>query len=220
MKKLIITLLLLSCLFAAFAEGKVIMLRDQGPLRIADDSNGVSWSITVAEGTVLELAEPEPVTKDLVTTSGTTPDVLFYHVIYNKKDYYAAASEVVVADNPRVLLDDATLYTKPCIADFRNAILEFGTLVIDGKTVTNNGITFVEVFFYDSSVKTRYVLADKVSTNNKDFKALQMLAKASAEKDRELQLELMGNALSLGASASIQAYLEEQAEIMFSGVTE
>lgn len=221
MKKIIIAVLLLSCLFGAFADGKIVMLRDQGPLRIADDKNGVTWSITVPEGTVLDLVETEPVLKDLVMTSGTTPDVLFYHVTYNKKDYYAAATEVVVADAPNVLLDDAVLYTKPCIADFRNATLDFGTLTVAGKKAADNGIQFVEIFFYDSgSVKSRYVLSSKVSNNAKDFKALQMLAKATAEKDRELQLELMGNALSLGASPAIQSYLEEQAEILFSGIAE
>lgn len=220
-KTVLISILVLFCLIGACAESSVVMLRNNGPLRIADDKGGVTWSITVPEGTVLPLAEKEPVTKDLVTSSGTTPNVSFYHVSYKSKEYYAAASEVVVSDTPSILWEDAVLYTKPCLSDFRNAYLEFGTMVVTGNQTVDNGISFTEVFFYDTTsgagvVKTRYVLSSKISNNAKDVKALQMLAKADEETDRDLKLELMSNALSLEMSTRIRDYLEEKAEEMFS----
>lgn len=224
-KNILISVLLVCCLFFVCAEGSVVMLRDDGPLRVESETNVVSWSTTVPAGTVLTLAESGVVTKDLKTSAGITKDVDFYHVTYNSKDYYVAAYEVVESNSPAVIWEDATLYTKPCIADFRNAILEIATIVVPMGTVTDNGITFTEVRFYDTTsgsavVKTRYVLSSKISNNSKDVKAVQMLEKAKAETDQELKMLLLSNALAIEMSPRISLYIDSESYEMMNGTSE
>ena len=62
-RTLILVISVLFTLNAFAASSKVVMLRDNGPLRKANDSNGVEWAETVTAGTELELESDEIVIK-------------------------------------------------------------------------------------------------------------------------------------------------------------
>lgn len=197
------------------ASSKILMLRDNGPLRIANDSNGVEWSETVAAGTELELESKELVIKDLITSSKTYPDVKFFKVKYNKKTYYVQESDAEPCDSASVIQADALLFSKPTLSAFRNAVLETGTLVVvdNNDTVTEYNNKFVRISFYDTNdglKRSRYVNADKISSSDKDVKAIIILEKARKSENEDLKKELLDNAASMKTTELISDYIKKE----------
>ena len=215
MKKVII-LLSLIVLFSAnvfSAPSKIFMLRDNGPLRKANDSNGVEWAETVRAGTELELASEEIVIKDLVTSSKTYQDVKFFEVKYNDKTYYVQESDAEKAEKLSVIIVDSILFTHPTISSFRNAMLETGTFVIPRAVYHQFNTEFEEIIFYDTNdgiKRTRYVNKQNVSTNEKDVKAIMLLENARTAKDEDLKKEFLNNAKSMKTSLLIEAYISQE----------
>lgn len=217
MKKTLIiistVLLIAANIFAA--PSKLLMLRDNGPLRKANDSNGVEWAETVAAGTELELESKELVTKDLITSSKTYSDVKFYKVNYNKNTYYVQESDAEPCDSASVLQSDALLFTRPTLSAFRNAVLETGTLVVadNSDTVTEFNSKFVKIYFYDTNdglKRSRYVNSEKISSSEKDVKAIIILEKARNTENEDLKKELLDNAASMKTSSLISEYIQQQ----------
>lgn len=212
MKKITITFCLIT-LFAASlfsAPSKLIMLRDNGPLRKANDSNGVEWAETVRAGTELDLSNKDIVIKDLVTSSKTYQDVKFYEVKYNGQIYYVQESDAEVADKLSVIQRDTILFTHPSLSYFRNAMLETGSLIIAGDSYTQLNQTFVKITFYDTIdglKRTRFVKQDDISTSDKDVKAIILLENGRSTKDEELKKEFLNNAKSIKTSALISDYI-------------
>lgn len=194
------------------SPSKVIMLRENGPLRVEEGSNGVKWSKTVNAGTELDLVSDKIIKKNLVTTDKTYPDVDFYTVKYKDEKYYVQVSEVAVADSPAVICEDAVLFTRPNLATFRNALLEAGTIVAVGKKVNSCGIDFAEVSFFDSNdgiKRTRYVEYGKLSESDKDVKAILMVQTALQIKDKDLMNETLNNARRINTSEQVSYYIED-----------
>ncbi|MBO4532465.1 MAG: SH3 domain-containing protein [Treponema sp.] len=215
MKKLsvLFTLIILTVSGLFAAPSKIIMLRDNGPLRKANDSNGVEWSETVRAGTELELASSQTVIKDLVTSSKTYTDVEFYEVKYNKNTYYVQLTDAEPADGASVIQEDAVLFTRPTLKAFRNAMLETGTFVVAGDTTKEMNITYRKIIFYDTNEgvkRTRYVNSENISSSDKDVKAVILLETARATQNEELQKELLNNAKSIKTSILIEGYITRE----------
>ena len=211
MKRILILLIaVLFSLNAFAASSKVLMLRDNGPLRKANDSNGVEWAAAVRAGTELELESSEIVIKDLVTSSKTYSDVKFYKVKYNSKTYFVQESDVEICDSASVLQKNTLLFSKPTLYSFRNAILETGTFVVKGETVKQFNNDFTKITFYDTkdSVKrSRYVFSNAVSSFDKDVKAVLLLEKGKATDNEDLRKEFLDNAKAMETSELIGSYI-------------
>lgn len=209
---LFISILLLSAALYA-APAKLIMLRDNGPLRKANNSNGVEWDTTVRAGTELELTTTDLVIKDLVTSSKTYKDVKFYEVKYKKNTYYVQESDAEVAAAAAVIQSDTVLFTRPTLSSFRNAVLETGTLVVAGDAYTEFNKTFCKVVFYDTIdglKRTRYVNKNDISYSDKDVKAVMLLENARTTENEDLKNELLNNAKSMKTSILIEAYITKE----------
>ena len=190
----------------------VVALRDNTPLRSDNGKGGVVWALEVLAGQKLELLDPVPVRMNLVTTSETTPDVEFYRVRHQGKDYFVRASEAAPAAHAAVIVEDAVLFTRPRISDFRNALLEAGSIVVTGNQVSHTGVDFVEVFFFDTAawqIRSRYVVSPMVSSARGDVEAVQLLQKAAAMKDTEVQQELLHSAMNLNTTMGIKTLVED-----------
>lgn len=190
----------------------VVALRDNTPLRSDNGKGGVVWALEVLAGQKLELLDSAPVKMNLVTTSETTPDVEFYRVRHQGKDYFVRASEAAPASQAAVIVEDAVLFTRPRLSDFRNALLEAGSIVVTGTQVSHTGVDFVEVFFFDTAawqIRSRYVVSSMVSSAQSDVEAVQLLQKAATMKDREVQQELLHSAMNLNTSMGIKTLVED-----------
>lgn len=217
MKKYICVLLVLALSSVAFAKDKATMLRNNGPLRVANETGGVEWSITVSEGTELDLVSNAIVVKDLVMEKSTIPNCKFYKVKYNNKEYYVNETEVVVGGKAGYIVNDATLFTKPTVSSFRNAVLEFGTFVVVLNNVTNN-VAYSEIAFYDTDekvVKTRYVQQSNITTSQNDIDTLTIVFKAMSEKDVEFKKDQIKIAKDKNASLKVHEFAEKQYNIIW-----
>lgn len=212
MNKFFVALGLSLVLGSLVTAQSVVALRDNTPLRSDNGKGGVVWALEVLAGQKLELLDPVLVKMNLVTTSETTPDVEFYRVRYQGKDYFVRASEAAPAAQAAVIVEDAVLFTRPRISDFRNALLEAGSIVVTGNQVSHTGVDFVEVFFFDTAawqIRSRYVVSPMVSSARGDVEAVQLLQKAAAMKDTEVQQELLHSAMNLNTTMGIKTLVED-----------
>lgn len=212
MNKFFVALGLSLVLGSLVTAQSVVALRDNTPLRSDNGKGGVVWALEVLAGQKLELLDPVPVRMNLVTTSETTPDVEFYRVRHQGKDYFVRASEAAPAAHAAVIVEDAVLFTRPRISDFRNALLEAGSIVVTGNQVSHTGVDFVEVFFFDTAawqIRSRYVVSPMVSSARGDVEAVQLLQKAAAMKDTEVQQELLHSAMNLNTTMGIKTLVED-----------
>lgn len=212
MNKFFVALGLSLVLGSLVTAQSVVALRDNTPLRSDNGKGGVVWALEVLAGQKLELLDPVPVKMNLVTTSETTPDVEFYRVRHQGKDYFVRASEAAPAAQAAVIVEDAVLFTRPRISDFRNALLEAGSIVVTGNQVSHTGVDFVEVFFFDTAawqIRSRYVVSPMVSSARGDVEAVQLLQKAAAMKDTEVQQELLHSAMNLNTTMGIKTLVED-----------
>lgn len=212
MNKFFVALGLSLVLGSLVTAQSVVALRDNTPLRSDNGKGGVVWALEVLAGQKLELLDPVPVKMNLVTTSETTPDVEFYRVRHQGKDYFVRASEAAPAAQAAVIVEDAVLFTRPRISDFRNALLEAGSIVVTGNQVSHTGVDFVEVFFFDTAawqIRSRYVVSPMVSSARGDVEAVQLLQKAAVMKDTEVQQELLHSAMNLNTTMGIKTLVED-----------
>lgn len=212
MNKFFVALGLSLVLGSLVTAQSVVALRDNTPLRSDNGKGGVVWALEVLAGQKLELLDPVPVKMNLVTTSETTPDVEFYRVRHQGKDYFVRASEAAPAAQAAVIVEDAVLFSRPRISDFRNALLEAGSIVVTGNQVSHTGVDFVEVFFFDTAawqIRSRYVVSPMVSSARGDVEAVQLLQKAAAMKDTEVQQELLHSAMNLNTTMGIKTLVED-----------
>ncbi|MCQ2575937.1 MAG: SH3 domain-containing protein [Treponema sp.] len=206
MKKIVLTLALITMLFPMFAKTSGVMLRTRSPLREDDGNGGAKWSIEVPAGTVVDVESETPVLKTLITSKESTPNISFIKVTYQKKSYLALASEIAVGGDLSVVLDDTTLFMKPTMSAFLNARLDKLSYVVAGKKVSKNGLNFVEVKYWSDSawtIRTRYVLAKYISSKADDVKAMQILDKIAEVKDESMKKTLIDSAKSLKTSDAI-----------------
>lgn len=218
MKKVFLSIFIcLALSFSVFAQS-VVVLKDNASLRTENASGGTVWAMEVLSGLKLELLSPEPVLKDLVTSKEITPNISFYHVKYQGKEYYIRESEATIGTTVGVTTEKAVLFTNPRLSDFRNAYLEPGTILSCGKTVTQNDLKFVEVEFYDTSAwtkRTRYILQDDISNNAADIEAIQLVQKVLSLSDKNLQKELLASARQLNVCSEIFAIIYETEQSLF-----
>lgn len=217
-KTLILSILVLFTVNIFAASEKLFMLRDNGPLRIENGSNGVEWAETVPCGTELELESSEIVYKDLITSKKTYNDVKFYKVKYNKKTYYVQESDAEPCNSNAVIQKNAVLFTRPTLYSFRNAMLDTGTIVAEGITLYEYDYTFTKITFYDTNDKvkrSRYVLSNTISNSEKDVKAIMLLEKAKTTDNEDLKREFLNNLKSIKTSTLISDYIAlERAKLL------
>lgn len=217
MKKITIFLSLVTLIATTLFSNpqKLFMLRDNGPLRKSNDSNGVEWYKSVRAGTELELLSSELVVKNLVTSSKTYENLSFYEVKYNDEVLYVQETDAEPSEKLSVIQSDTLLFTYPSLASFRNAILETGSFIIKGDVYSQlgSGISFRKIIFYDTinNIKRiRYVNQTDISDSEKDIKAVLLLENAKAENDDALKEEFLKNAISIKTTPLIRNYVITQ----------
>ena len=218
MKKIILSIFICLTLSFSIIAQSVVVLKDNTSLRTENATGGTVWAMEVLSGLKLELLSPEPVSKDLVTSKETTPNISFYHVKYQGKEYYIRENEATIGTTVGVTTAKSVLFTNPRLSDFRNAYLEPGTIISCGKTVTQNGLKFVEIEFYDTSAwtkRTRYVLQEDISKNAADIEAIQLVQKVLSLNDKNLQKELLESAKQLKVCTEIFGIIYETEQNLF-----
>lgn len=220
MKKLSVSVLLMIIAVSSFAKTYGYMLRPNGPLREDKGNGGAEWSITVPEGTELEVESAVPVKMTLKTEKEDIPDISFYKVEYEGNTYYARDTEVAIGGiEIALILEDTTLFRKAEISSFMNAKIERNSLVVAGMKKEYAGTSFTEIQYWSAKgneIRRRYVFTDKVSTNSKDIEAVNIVARALSlknqdpAKERTMRQELFNNAMSLNTSESVTVYVQEE----------
>mgnify|MGYP002517226552 CR=1 FL=1 len=110
------------------------------------------------------------------------------------------------------------MFTYPTLDAFRNAYLEPGTIISCGKTVESNGLSFMEIEFYDTTAwtkRTRYILKEGYSTNSADIDAIQLVQKVLTLSDKNLQKQLLNDAMSLNVCTEVWNIINETEQELF-----
>lgn len=217
MKKVLISIFLCVLSISVFAQS-VIVLKDNASLRTDNGKGGTVYAMEILSGIKMELLSPAPVKKDLVTSKEITPDISFYHVKYQGKEYYIRESEATVGSSVGVIIENSVLFTYPTLDSFRNAYLEPGTIISCGKTVESKGLSFMEIEFYDTTAwtkRTRYILKEGYSTNSADIDAIQLVQKVLTLSDKNLQKQLLNDAMSLNVCTEVLNIIKETEQEIF-----
>ena len=217
MKKVLISIFLCVLSISVFAQS-VIVLKDNASLRTDNGKGGTVYAMEVPSGIKMELLSPAPVKKDLVTSKETTPDISFYHVRYQGKEYYIRESEATIGSTVGVIIENSVLFTYPTLDAFRNAYLEPGTIISCGKTVESKGLSFMEIEFYDTTAwtkRTRYILKEGYTTNSADIDAIQLVQKVLTLSDKNLQKQLLNDAMSLNVCTEVWNIINETEQELF-----
>lgn len=217
MKKVLISIFLCVLSISVFAQS-VIVLKDNASLRTDNGKGGTVYAMEILSGIKMELLSPEPVKKDLVTSKEITPDISFYHVKYQGKEYYIRESEATVGSSVGVIIENSVLFTYPTLDSFRNAYLEPGTIISCGKTVESKGLSFMEIEFYDTTAwtkRTRYILKEGYSSNSADIDAVQLVQKVLTLSDKNLQKQLLNDAMSLNVCTEVLNIIKETEQEIF-----
>ena len=221
MKKVLISIFLCVLSISVFAQS-VIVLKDNASLRTDNGKGGTVYAMEILSGIKMELLSPAPVKKDLVTSKETTPDISFYHVKYQGKEYYIRENEATIGSTVGVIIENSVLFTYPTLDSFRNAYLEPGTIISCGETVSLNGfsndIWFMEIEFYDTTAwtkRTRYILKEGYSTNSADIDAIQLVQKVLTLSDKNLQKQLLNDAMSLNVCTEVLNIIKETEQEIF-----
>jgi len=221
MKKVLISIFLCVLSISVFAQS-VIVLKDNATLRTDNGKGGTVYAMEVPSGIKMELLSPAPVKKDLVTSKETTPDISFYHVKYQGKEYYIRENEATIGSTVGVIIENSVLFTYPTLDSFRNAYLEPGTIISCGEIVSLNGflndIWFMEIEFYDTTAwtkRTRYILREGYSTNSADIDAIQLVQKVLTLSDKNLQKQLLNDAMSLNVCTEVLNIIKETEQEIF-----
>lgn len=217
MKKVLISIFLCVLSISVFAQS-VIVLKDNASLRTDNGKGGTVYAMEILSGIKMELLSPEPVKKDLVTSKEITPDISFYHVKYQGKEYYIRESEATVGSSVGVIIENSVLFTYPTLDSFRNAYLEPGTIISCGETVESKGLSFMEIEFYDTTAwtkRTRYILKEGYSTNSADIDAIQLVQKVLTLSDKNLQKQLLNDAMSLNVCTEVLNIIKETEQEIF-----
>jgi len=217
MKKVLISIFLCVLSISVFAQS-VIVLKDNATLRTDNGKGGTVYAMEILSGIKMELLSPAPVKKDLVTSKEITPDISFYHVKYQGKEYYIRESEATVGSSVGVIIENSVLFTYRTLDSFRNAYLEPGTIISCGKTVESKGLSFMEIEFYDTTAwtkRTRYILKEGYSTNSADIDAIQLVQKVLTLSDKNLQKQLLNDAMSLNVCTEVLNIIKETEQEIF-----
>lgn len=217
MKKVLISIFLCVLSISVFAQS-VIVLKDNASLRTDNGKGGTVYAMEILSGIKMELISPEPVKKDLVTSKEITPDISFYHVKYQGKEYYIRESEATIGSTVGVIIENSVLFTYPTLDSFRNAYLEPGTIISCGKTVESKGLSFMEIEFYDTTAwtkRTRYILKEGYSSNSADIDAIQLVQKVLTLSDKNLQKQLLNDAMSLNVCTEVLNIIKETEQELF-----
>ena len=199
---------------AACFSQTVVILRDDGSLWKDNGKDGAEWAMRIPVGTEFEW-KGTTVRKTLVAEKNT-PNVEFYPVRYQDKDYFVRTSEAAEITGVRqiaVISSTATLFDKMLPSSFRNACLEQGTLVVSGERKKWMGeIEFAEIFFWDSAawtVKSRFVQGKNVSVRGEDVRAVRFMERALSLTDDEIKREYASKAVDAASSAGIKSYVQK-----------
>lgn len=209
---------------SAFAETGM-MLRADGSIKVRSE-RGMEWADNLPFGTQLEVVDETPVEATYYWTGGhSAKPVPFYRVSWRgKDDYYVNASEFAFGGTPAVVTEDATLFTKPRVSQFRNAYLDPGTLALaTGRTTSSGAANFSEITFFDTLdrlLRTRWVQTSKLSTEANDVKAAQLVELARMQKTEELKKKQVSNALDVGSSGRLKDYVQAEYNRIFGIFTE
>lgn len=226
MKKAFVFICLASFAALSFAKDAV-MLRSGGILRTDKGNGGVEWAASVPAGAVLSVESDKPVPLTMITTDKKYDNIMFYKVSYEGKKYYARESEIAFG-KIAVITEDTTLFATTKLSSFINAQLEAGTVVVANENSHpaynfsfEDELNLIDVKYYSENsgkVVMRYVFATKVSSDKDDIKAVLMVDKALALKDRAQKKELFKNAAKLTSGKEFSDYVAKSYDSVFGSV--
>ena len=205
-----------------FAIESAIMMREGGTLWRQNANGEIYWenkvSRTVPAGTPIEIERDKAFSATYISSSGRNT-ALFYPAKFDGNDFFVSATQVALGESTAAVISKATLYTFPKLSSFRNAVLDPGTLVVPGNDeITQNGIKFVQVQFFDTSawiVKTRYVLASKLSYRTDDIEGARLLGVFYSSAAQSVKREMISTALDLKLSGELPELVEREYEKIF-----
>lgn len=205
--------------FLATAKSGYMLRSNNGSLK-KQTERGMEWAVQIPFGAKVEILSETPVKAIYYWTGGKSKNAMeFYKVQYQSKEYFITANECAIGDSPIVLTEDATLFTKSRISTFRNAFLLRGTICLaTGRRETAGSVSFSEVIFYDTdeaTLKTRWVQTKKISDDQNDVKAAQLVELAFVQADKGMKENFMKLALKIESTAKIREYVEEMNRKMF-----
>ncbi len=212
MKKIVLTLIFMAAGFFATAKSGYMLRSNNGSLK-KQTARGMEYAIQIPFGAKLEIISDTPVNAYYYWSGGRSRNKMdFYKVSYQSEEYFISANECAVGENPIVITEDATLFTKDQVSSFRNAYLPRGTICLKtGKSSQKGGVSFSEVTFYDaeeSNLKTRWVQSKKISSNADDVKVAQLVELAFVQTDKGMKENFMKLALNIDATPKIKNYVE------------
>ncbi len=205
-----------------FALESAVMLREGGTLWRQNDKGEIYWenkiSRTIPAGTPIEIESDKAFNATYVSSSGRK-NADFYPAKFDGNDYFVFTSQVAVGESTAAVVSKATLFTFPKLSSFRNATLDPGTLVVPGTDeISQNGIKFMEVQFFDTEawlVKTRYVLASKLSYRTDDIEGAKLLGAFFTSPAQSVKRETISIALDLKLSGELPELVKREYERIF-----
>ncbi len=212
MKKTVLAFLFMATGFFAIAKSGYMLRSNNGSLK-KQTARGMEYAVQIPFGAKVEILSDTPVNAFYYWSGGRSNSAMdFYKVSYQSEEYFIAAKECAIGENPIVITEDATLFTKDQVSSFRNAYLPRGTICLKtGKSSQKGGVSFSQVTFYDSAdstLKTRWVQSKKISSDANDVKAAQLVELAFVQTDKGMKENFMKLALNIETTSKIKNYVE------------
>ncbi|WP_191016635.1 hypothetical protein [Treponema zioleckii] len=212
MKKTVLAFLFMATGFFAIAKSGYMLRSNNGSLK-KQTARGMEYAVQIPFGAKVEILSDTPVSAFYYWTGGRSNSAMdFYKVSYQSEEYFIAAKECAIGENPIVITEDATLFTKDQVSSFRNAYLPRGTICLKtGKSSQKGGVSFSQVTFYDSAdstLKTRWVQSKKISSDANDVKAAQLVELAFVQTDKGMKENFMKLAMNIETTSKIKNYVE------------
>lgn len=223
MKKIIITLCAALFGFAVFAADNsipAIMMQPSGALY--EENDGImEYKKSLDKGTELKvltvtnengLTVPE-VKKSKRIVEKKQRDCTMYHVSYDGKKFWVLYDRISMEESVVAVKIPAAIYRSPDIADVKDVSLPIGEMVTIGKKFVANGkFDMYKVSYYNAKsyeVISGYILCSKITADEKDMKAFNLIAKLKDAKDEAVRDELYKNITKLNISSEVSAYATE-----------
>lgn len=230
MKKIILTLCAALFSFTVFAADNflpAIMMQPSGGLFVEKDDT-MEWKQSLETGTEIKVITLMDENGNLVpetkkskrTVDKKLVDCTMYHVMYENQKFWVLTDRISINETFAALKAPAAVYRSPDVVDVKDVALPLCDWITVGKIFNANGMfEMYKISYYDSKnyeVRTGYVMANKVTTDEKDFKAIRLIEKLKTAKDKAVRDELYSNIKKLKISQEILDYADMVVDPLFS----
>ncbi|MBO5606658.1 MAG: hypothetical protein J5930_02085 [Treponema sp.] len=186
----------------------------------------MEWKTEIEPGTLLDVYMgterdsqgnllPETVTSSWTGAKKKDDTLVFAHVNYQGKDYYAISNRIAVGKSAAIVTKTAATYMSRSPADVRKTALKVGTIIAIGKQASFPGAEVYEMSYFDEGVyrlRSGYIKCEKVSTSEDDITALKIIKKAMDLKDEKRRNAMLESVNELNPSPTVSEYLSKLIE--------